>query len=77
MSSGSKACTGKKAASVLLKLFIMQNEKCHTINAPLVYKKNYIFKPKQLKTNLFLKNKKEICTLKCLKIIKIRSKLYA
>jgi len=38
----------------------MGNEKCHTIDAPLVYIKNSIFKPKQLKTNLFLKKIKKM-----------------
>ena len=31
---GTKACMGQIAALVLLKLFIIGNDTCHTINAP-------------------------------------------
>jgi len=34
MSSGSITCMGKIAALVLLKLFINDNERCHTTDAP-------------------------------------------
>ena len=34
-------------ASVLLKLFISGDERCHTTNTPLAYERNSIFKCKQ------------------------------
>jgi len=38
---------GKTAASVLLKLLISSNERCHTTDAPLAHEQNSIFKCKQ------------------------------
>ena len=40
-------CMGKKAASVVLKLFIRGNEKTHNIDAPVEHKRNSIVKCKQ------------------------------
>ena len=38
---------GKIAASVLLKLFISSNERCHTTDAPLAHEQKSFFKCKQ------------------------------
>jgi len=40
---------GKTAASILLKLFISGNERCHTTDAPLAHERNATFKCKQHK----------------------------
>ena len=59
--SGSIACMGNTATSILLKLFNYGYKGCHATDAPVVYKQNSIFECKQ-HTNHNLRGPEQITT---------------